>query len=329
MHAITNPIATLLIGRGLGGRAFHAPLLGALAEFDLRAIAGSADALARIPAGGMELIVISTPNQTHFSLARAALEAGCHVVIDKPFTATLGEADALIALAAARGRMLSVFHNRRWDGDYLTVRKLLDERAIGDPVLVEMHWDRFRPAIKSGWREVAAEGAGLLNDLGPHMIDQALQLFGAPKSVTADLCAQREGAQVDDYFDLTLAYDRLRVRIAAATLVSDPRPRFALHGTSGSFVKYGLDPQEQALKDGASPLDSGFANYECDGLLTCIGVERRIPTEPGRYLDYYRAIARAIRDGAMPPVEPAEARAVQRLIVVARQSAAEGRSILL
>lgn len=329
MHTTTNPIATLLIGRGLGGRAFHAPLLGALAEFDLGAIAGSANALSTIAAGGLELVVISTPNQTHFPLARAALEAGCHVVIDKPFTATLDEADALIALAAARGRMLSVFHNRRWDGDFLTVRKLLDERAIGEPVLVEMHWDRFRPAIKSGWREVAAEGAGLLNDLGPHMIDQALQLFGAPKSVTADLCAQREGAQVDDYFDLTLAYDRLRVRVAGATLIADPRPRFALHGTRGSFVKAGLDPQEEALKAGKSPLSPALFLDERPGILTRDGTRTEIPTEPGCYLAYYRGVARAIRDGAAPPVEPADARAVQGLIALAQQSAADGRSIPL
>ena len=329
MLATTDPIATLLVGRGLGGRAFHAPLLGALAEFDLRTIAGSADALAGIAADGLELVVISTPNQTHFPLALAALEAGCHVVIDKPFTATLDEADALIALAAARGRMLSVFHNRRWDGDFLTVRRLLDEGAIGEPVLVEMHWDRFRPAIKPGWREVPAAGAGLLNDLGPHMIDQALQLFGMPRLINADACAQRDGAEVDDYFDLTLAYDGLRVRIAAATLIADPRPRFALHGTLGSFVKAGLDPQEEALKSGASPLGPSFFLDERPGFLFREGASKAVPTEPGRYLDYYRGVARAIRDGAPPPVDAADARAVQWLIAVARQSAADGRSISL
>ena len=329
MLATTDPIATLLVGRGLGGRAFHAPLLGALAEFDLRTIAGSADALAGIAADGLELVVISTPNQTHFPLALAALEAGCHVVIDKPFTATLDEADALIALAAARGRMLSVFHNRRWDGDFLTVRRLLDEGAIGEPVLVEMHWDRFRPAIKPGWREVPAAGAGLLNDLGPHMIDQALQLFGMPRLINADICAQRDGAEVDDYFDLTLAYDGLRVRIAAATLIADPRPRFALHGTLGSFVKAGLDPQEDALKSGASPLGLSFFLDERPGFLFREGASKAVPTEPGRYLDYYRGVARTIRDGAPPPVDAADARAVQWLIAVAHQSAADGRSISL
>ena len=232
-----EPIATALIGRGLGGRVFHGPLLRALREFDLRQVAGSVEAHEAIAAEGIELVVISTPNTTHFPLARAALEAGRHVVIDKPFTVTLDEADALIALAAGRGRQLSVFHNRRWDGDYLTVRQLLADRILGEPVLVEMHWDRFRPAIKPGWREVAADGAGLLNDLGPHMIDQAVQLFGPPLTITADIAAQREGAEVDDYFDVLLAYDRLRVRIGASTLVADPRPRFAVHGTSGSFLK--------------------------------------------------------------------------------------------
>lgn len=329
MPATTDPIATLLIGRGLGGRVFHAPLLGALAEFDLRAIAGSADGLAQIAVEGLELVVISTPNETHYPLARAALEAGRHVVIDKPFTATLDEADALIDLAARCGLMLTIFHNRRWDGDYLTVRNLVAEGAVGEPLLAEMHWDRFRPAIKQGWREVPGDGAGLLNDLGPHMIDQALMLFGAPRSISADLCAQREAARVDDYFDLTLAYDRLRVRIAASTMIADPRPRFALHGTLGSFVKAGLDPQEEALKGGACPLEPHFFLDERPGTLTRDGRATPVPTQAGHYLDFYRAVGSAIRHGTAPPVDPVEARAVQRLLALARQSASEGRAILL
>lgn len=321
------PIRTALIGRGLGGRVFHAPLIGALPAFTLETIAGAAEAEATAVADGIDLVVISTPNTTHFPLARAAIEAGKHVVIDKPFAVTIEEADQLIGLAAGRGTMLAVFHNRRWDGDYLTVRKLLAEGAVGDPLLFEAHWDRFRPEIKQGWREVAAEGAGLLNDLGPHMVDQALCLFGPPVSVTADVLAQRADAQVDDYFDLTFAYGRLRVRLTASTLVAAPRPRFAIHGTRGSFVKYGLDPQEEILKNGGEPNTPGFGRDPRDGTLTVAGESWPVASETGGYIQFYRGVAEAIRDGAPPPVDPADAREGLRLIDLARQSAREGRTL--
>lgn len=321
------PIRTALIGRGLGGRVFHAPLIGALPAFTLETIAGAAEAEATATAEGIDLVVISIPNAAHFPLARAAIEAGKHVVVDKPLTVTAQEADALIALARAYGTLLTVFHNRRWDGDFLTVRKLLAERTLGEPRLIEAHWDRFRPQIKQGWREVAAEGAGLLNDLGPHMIDQTLCLFGSPRTVTADILTQREGAQVDDCFDLTFAYDRLRVRLSASTLVADPRPRFAVHGTAGSFVKYGLDPQEEILKNGGEPNTPGFGRDPRDGTLTIGGESRAVPTETGGYIEFYRRVGAAIRDGAPPPVDPADAREGLRLIELARQSAREGRTL--
>jgi scyllo-inositol 2-dehydrogenase (NADP+) len=322
-----RPIRTGLIGRGLGGRAFHQPLLTALPEFDLAVIAGAADAAATAIAPDLELIVISTPNVTHHTLARAALQAGKHVVIDKPFTVTVEEADDLIQLARAVGRMLTVFHNRRWDGDFLTVRKLLAAGSLGTPLLVEAHWDRFRPAIKAGWREQVGPGTGLLNDLGPHMIDQALCLFGQPIAITADILNQRAEAQVDDYFDLRLDYAHGRVRLAASTLVADPRPRFAVHGTGGSYVKHGLDPQEAALRDGADPLGEEFGRDERDGILTLNDGPRPQPTERGCYADFYRAVAAAIREGAPPPVDPLDARAGLQLIALARESAAQGRTL--
>lgn len=315
-----------LIGRGLGGSVFHAPLIRALPELELAIVAGAADADAAAVADGVDVVVISSPNRTHFPLAEAALEAGKHVVIDKPFTVSVEEADALIALAKARGRMLTVFHNRRWDGDFLTVKKVLPR--LGEMFLFEAHWDRFRRELRPGWKDAADGGAGTLNDLGPHLIDQALLLFGTPEALSADVLAQREGAAVDDYFALTLYYSRRRVVLGASTLVIDPRPRFALHGTEGSFVKYGLDPQEPALKEGADPRSVGEdipANY---GTLTTDAGAERVPTEKGRYLGFYEAVLAAIRDGAPPPVHPTDARDGLRIIELARRSSDEGRVVL-
>jgi scyllo-inositol 2-dehydrogenase (NADP+) len=316
-----------LIGRGLGGTVFHAPLIRALPALELAIVAGRAEAGAEAVAEGIDLVVISSPNRTHFPLAEAALRAGKHVVVDKPFTTSFDEADALIALAKERGRMLTVFHNRRWDGDFLTVRKVLPR--LSEVRLTEMHWDRFRPEIRSGWKDEAEGGAGTLNDLGPHLIDQALLLFGMPEALSADVLAQREGAKVNDYFALTLHYGTMRVVLGASTLVMDPRPRFAIHGTGGSFVKYGLDPQEAALKAGADPGRAGRDVPGNDGVLTTEAGAERVPTEPGRYLGFYEAVVAAIRDGAPPPVDPADARDGLRLIALARRASEEGRRVAL
>jgi scyllo-inositol 2-dehydrogenase (NADP+) len=316
-----------LIGRGLGGTAFHAPLIRALPELALTAWVGAAEAEAAAVAPGIDLVVVSSPNRTHVPLAEAALLAGKHVVIDKPFTVSVDEADSLIALARERGRMLTVFHNRRWDGDYLTVKKVLPR--LGEVRLFEAHWDRFRREIRPGWKDAADGGAGSLNDLGPHLIDQALQLFGRPEAVSADLLAQRGGAAVDDYFALTLEYGAMRVVLGASTLVMDPRPRFAIHGTNGSFVKHGLDPQEAALKAGGDPRSVSRDAAENDGTLTTEAGSERVPTEAGRYLAFYETVVAAIRDGAPPPVDPADAREGLRIIELARRSSEEGRKITL
>ena len=242
-----------LAGYGLGGRAFHAPLIRATRGLDLVAIATTkpvpdartvADPMALAADPDIDLLVISTPNETHFPLARAALEAGKHVVIDKPFAVTTDEADGLIALAKARGRMLTVFQNRRWDGDFRTVRALVDSGRLGDIMLCEMSWDRFRIDLRDSWKDAGGEGTGLFFDLGSHLIDQALLLFGPPEAIAADLAVQRPQAVADDYFSLTLHYGARRVVLGCSTLVAAPRPRFALHGTQGSFVKHGLDPQD-------------------------------------------------------------------------------------
>ncbi|WP_437797822.1 oxidoreductase [Sorangium sp. So ce693] len=336
-----------LVGYGLAGAVFHAPLIRSIPRLRLAAIATRREGQVMadhsgvavhptpevlIAEPGIDLVVIASPNETHFPLARAALEAGKHVVVDKPFTITSAEADELIALAARRGRLLSVFQNRRWDADFRTVRSCIEQGLLGEVASYEAHFDRFRPAIKQGWREQEAPGSGILYDLGAHLIDQALVLFGLPRAVTADLQAQRSGARTVDYFHLTLDYGRRRVIVRSSTLVPEPGPRFAVHGDGGSFLKYGIDGQEDALKAGTRPgvPEWGREDPRWFGtLVTASGERRTIESLPGAYEAYYEAIAAAILDGAPPPVRAEEARDVIRVIEAAMKSAAERRTISL
>lgn len=339
-------IRTGLIGYGLAGRAFHAPLIDAIEGFALAAIGSTrrgevardwpgvpaVSAEAVIGDASIDLVVLATPNTTHAPLARAAIAAGKHVVIDKPLALDAAEGESLAALAAEQQRVLSVFHNRRWDGDFVAVRKLLDRNVLGEVRLYEARWDRFRPKIKPGWREEAAPGSGLLADLGPHLIDQALVLFGKPRAITADVLTQRGEALVDDYFELTLDYGPMRAILSASTLVAAARPRFAVHGTAGSFVKYGLDPQEAWMRAGARPADPGYGQDmpELFGTLTdAAGNATRVPTEHGDYRAFYEGMAHAIADGAPPPVAAADAIDGLRLIEFARRSAAQGRRVAI
>jgi scyllo-inositol 2-dehydrogenase (NADP+) len=320
-----------LAGYGLAGSAFHAPLILAAERMELAAVLTSRNAPQRVDSfdallDRSDLVVIATPNTTHFDLAAAALRAGKHVVVEKPFTVSVDEADQLIALANERGRVLTVFHNRRWDGDFLTVRKAMP--VLGDISLFEANWDRFRPEIKQGWRELPEPGSGVLADLGPHMIDQALQLFGMPEAVSADIAAQRAGAKVDDYFDLTLHYGVMRARLRCSTLIAEPRPRFAIHGSSGSFVKHGFDAQEAALKKGADPRAADFGIDPHDGTLTRPdGTAETVPTERGHYLGFYEGVADAILDGAVVPVDPRDGRDGLLLIDLARRSSELGQRL--
>ena len=338
-------IRTGLIGYGLGGMAFHAPLIDAVPELELAAIVTSRpgpvrdrypdvqvvpDAATLLADPAIELVVVSTPNDTHFALARAALEAGKHVVVDKPFANSVAEAEALIALAGARGSMLSVFHNRRWDSDFLTLRKLLDEGVLGEITLYEARWDRFRPALRDSWHEETGPGGGVLIDLGPHLIDQALTLFGPPESLTADIIAQRQGSLVDDYFELTLHYGRMRAVLSSAAIVPAPRPRFAVHGTQASFIKHGVDPQETQLRAGGRADDPGHGIEApaLHGTLASIdGSRRSIASERGDYRHFYSGVARAVARQGAPPVTPADALAGLRIVELARQSASECRSL--
>jgi scyllo-inositol 2-dehydrogenase (NADP+) len=338
-------IAIGLIGYGLAGKVFHAPLIGAVDGLALAAVATSraeelavdwpgaravTDPQALIADPAIELVVVASPNDTHAPLARAALEAGKHVVIDKPFARDAAEGQAIADLARTKERVLSVFHNRRWDGDFLTVKRLVEAGTLGDLRLVELRWDRFRLEQRAGWKDAAGRGGGVLADLGPHLIDQALLLFGRPDSVSADLATQRAGGATDDYAELTLHYDAMRVIVSATMAVAASRPRFALHGTAGSFVKYGIDPQEALLGDGMTPGAPGYGEEPpaLHGAFTePSGATRPIPTERGDYRRFYEGVVTAIRDGAPPPVDPIDAITGLDLIDLARKSAAEGRRL--
>jgi scyllo-inositol 2-dehydrogenase (NADP+) len=239
---------------------------------------------------------------------------------------TVEEADELIALAEENRRVLSVFHNRRWDADFLTVQEILPR--LGEIMLFEAHWDRFRPQIKQGWREQPEPGGGVFNDLGPHLIDQALQLFGMPEAVSADIAIQRPNAAIDDYFDVTLHYDPLRVCLRCSSMIAAPRPRFAIHGTGGSYVKSGLDPQEAQLKEGMHPSQSAFGVDVTDGTLAARDDRTEpVPTVHGNWLTFYQGVADAILDGASLPVAAHEARDGIALINLARRAAQQGQRL--
>lgn len=339
-------IRTGVIGYGLGGMAFHAPLIDAVPELALAAIATArgdevrsrypgvavTDPVALIADPSIRLVAISTPNDTHFPLAEAALKAGKHVVIDKPFTNSVAEGEALIALAAERGLVLAAFHNRRWDGDFLTVQKLVESGRLGDVMLAEFRWDRFRPEVADSWKEDAGPGTGLLADLGPHLIDQALTLFGEPEALSADLAIQREGARADDYFELTLHYGKRRAVLSASRLMLNQHPRFALHGTKAGFVKYGLDPQEPWMKAGGSANDPRYGvedAAEHGVLVSSDGTRETIVSEQGDYRRFYTGVARAIAEGGVPPVTAADAVLGLRIIELARESLRQGRRVTL
>jgi len=338
-----------LVGYGLAGAAFHAPLIEAEPRLRLRAVVttsradqvhrdhpaarvvASADELLEDPQ--VELVVVAAPNAVHHQLAAAALRAGRHVVVDKPFVLTTAEADELIGLAQAEGRLLSVFQNRRWDSDFLTVKRCLEAGLLGEVSTYVSRFDRFRPAPKGGWREEALAGSGILYDLGSHLIDQALQLFGLPGTLMADVGVQRPGVQADDYVHLVLGYGRLRVLLHAAMVVRAPGPRFEVHGDRGSFVKYGLDPQEEALRAGGRPGDPGWGSEPADhhGTLTteAAGLELsgRLASVPGRYQAFYAAMADAVAGGGPVPVAAEAARDTIMLIEHALVSSREGRVV--
>lgn len=352
-----SPVRAGLIGFGFAGRTFHAPLLLSAPGLVLAAVvsrhpqavhdalgpevAVHADAANLLARDDIDLVVIATPNDSHHPLARAALEAGKAVVVDKPFTLDAREAEDLIALAAQRGLLLSVFHNRRWDGDFLTVQALLASGRLGRLVHMESHFDRFRPQVRARWREAGGPAGGLWIDLGPHLLDQALQLFGWPQALTADIAALRDGAQTDDWFDARLRYaSGLIVTLHASALAACAGPRFVLHGTRGGYRKWGLDAQEDALRAGQRPDPADLAAWGADpqaGELRVLPADdltpndeptvQSWPTLNGRYPDYYSAICAALRGQGPNPVPATQALAVMRLLALGRQSAMDRREL--
>jgi predicted dehydrogenase len=344
MTTSTQPIGVAVLGYGLAGQAFHAPLIAATAGLELRAIVSSrpiavradwpeVEVLARLDAAlerdDIALIVVATPDALHADQAIAALEAGRHVVVDKPFAQTLGEAERIAAAATRTTRVLSVFQNRRWDSDFLTLRRLIADGELGEVVQFESHFDRFRPMVVDRWKE--RPGAGVWQDLGPHLVDQALQLFGAPLAVYADLAGQKPGAPVADYAHILLRYERLRVILHAGQIVHDASLRYAVHGTSGSFIKHGLDPQESQSKAGLRPGDPAWGIDPSPGVLVRQGAGGpvRSPVEPARgdYPSFYSGVRDAIATGAPPPVTAEEALMVMRVIDAGHRSHSERREI--
>jgi predicted dehydrogenase len=346
-----------LLGFGFAGQTFHAPLLRSTPGLRITAVASSRPALVHAALGpevlvhadpqavlsrdDVDLVVIATPNATHAPLARAALLAGKAVVVDKPFALDAEEARGLVELAESRQQLLSVFHNRRWDGDFLTVRALLATGQLGRITHAALHFDRFRSQVRPRWREAAGPGGGLAIDLLPHLLDQALQLWGQPVAVQADIAALRDGAQTDDYAHATLRYvDGLRVELHASALAAHAGPRFVLHGTRGGYRKWGLDTQEDQLKAGARPEpehpDRWGADHQTGELLLAADPQQpdalqasAWPTQNGNYPAYYSAICAALRGQAANPVPAREALVVMQWLDLARRSALERRELAL
>jgi predicted dehydrogenase len=340
-----------LIGFGLAGQAFHAPVVRGVKGMELACILERHGTKAKekypdvrvartldemLTDKSIQLCVVATPNDSHFSYTKACLEAGRDVVVDKPFTPTLAEAEQLVRLAADRGRLVTVYQDRRWDGDFQTLKKLLKSGEVGAVAEYEARFDRFRLEAKANaWRESAdSAAAGVLWDLGPHLIDQALVLFGEPETIWASAYCQRKVSQVDDSFDVQMEYPRLRAMLRARIIAYAPGPHFLIHGTEGSFVKYGMDPQEEILRSKNCPdgpawgADWGEEPEERWGTLSRVGGEtRRVKTERGDYRGFYANVRDAIEKGSTLDVTPEQALRTMRGVLLAHKSSREGRRV--
>ncbi len=336
-----------LIGFGLAGRYFHAPLLR-LAGFEIPAVVSTrrdeirevlpgADVLANDAAlfarKDVDLVVIATPTQAHFAQTRAALEAGKHVVVDKPVTVTSTEARALAQLARQHKRLLTVFQNRRWDADFLTLRKLLDRNRLGQINGYHVRWDRFRPEPSASWRNLPEPASGMVYDLGSHLIDQVLVLFGRPDWLQADVFTQRPGAQTEDGFEILMAKDKLRITLGVSYLASEGGWRFRVHGSEASFLKAELDPQEGQSRAGIQPEDPQFGVEEPSvwGKIVygATGKSETIPSERGCWAEFYHQVRNSILDGTPPPVTADEAADVIEMIEAVYRSSREGKRVAL
>lgn len=340
-----GPLRAVVIGYGVAGSAFHAPIIEAVDGLTVAAIVTGNPERARtarsrypgaeiVPdtdrlwrlADRLDLAVIATPNRTHLPLGLEVLEAGLHVVVDKPLAATSADARRLMEEARRRDRILTVYHNRRWDGDFLTLRWLVASARLGEVWRFESRFERWRPTPKPGWRQSPdpADAGGLLYDLGPHLVDQALQLFGPVREVHAELDARRPGARVDDDVFLSLTHETgVRSHLWMNAISARSGPRFRVLGSGGSWTKEGLDVQEERLRAGRDPREPGFGEEPEArwGTLHDGAAERFTPTAPGSYTAFYTALRDALIHGTPVPVDPADALATLEVIEVAQRNA--------
>lgn len=337
-----KPINTAICSFGMSGRVFHAPFINVNPGFNFYAVWERTKNLAQekypnvktyrtledmLADDLVELVIVNTPNYTHYGYVKKALEAGKHVVVEKPFTIRVEEGNELIALAKKKNKKLSVFQNRRYDSDYKTIKKVVEAKLLGDLVEVEMHFDRYKEELSPKvHKEIPGPGTGSLYDLGSHLIDQALQLFGMPQKIFADIQAMRPISKVDDYFELLFYYERMRVRIKSSYVVREPLPGYIFHGLKGSFIKPKTNVQEEMLDAGKVPgnkdwgtepeSERGLLNTEVNGK----EVREYIPSEQGNYGEYYDGIYEAIRNGKPLPVTAEEGVNVIKVIEAAYRS---------
>ncbi len=348
---MNSSIKTALASFGMSGLVFHGPLLKVNKGFDVVSILERTKNISEkmfpnanivrtyneiLENPAIELVVVNTPDQFHFEMVKQALQRGKHVVVEKPITQKSGEAEELIKLANEMGLVFTVFQNRRWDGDFRTVQKVLTEKKLGRVVEFESHYDRYRTAITPNtWKEEADEFGGVLYNLGSHMVDQVYVLFGKPKSVSAHLKIVRTGGEVSDYYDIRLEYERFSAILKCSYLVKSPGPRYSIYGEFGTFHKFGIDPQEELLKAGNLPIGDNWGTepetewgtlfYEKDG----IDFNEKIETLPGEYNIFYNNVFNAIRNGAELKVKPEETVEVLKILEACVVSNREKRTVLL
>ena len=332
-----------LIGFGFAGRVFHAPVIRAVDGLRLEAIVqrhGDPDpkysdvefvrSVDKLLTRKLDLIVVATPNTSHHALAKQCLRAGHHVLVDKPFTITLPEAEELVALAKQEQRIVTVYQDRRYTGDFATVQQVVSEGVLGRIVAYEAHFDRFRPELRSGaWREQKLPGSGVWYDLGPHLFDQALLLFGVPDAIHADIRIERDGAVVDDAFDVTLYYRHARAHLRSSLLAAPVGPTWIVRGTKGMFIKYGMDPQEAALREGRTPDEPDWDSEPPDryGKIITADETRTVPTRRSSFTHYYENVRDAILGTAELAVSPEWSLDVMRGLLLAVESSRKGAPV--
>lgn len=346
-----NQIRTGIIGFGLSGRVFQAPFLNINPRFKISKICSSrkaeinsvypsvevvSDVNKILNDPEIDLVIVSSPNTEHYPQAKTALHNGKHVIVEKPFVTKIEQGEELIGLANKKGKILTVFQNRRWDGDYKTVKEIINSETLGSISEYEVHFDRFRPENDlSNWRSHALPGSGVFFDLGPHLIDQAIDLFGMPEAVFGDIRIARQEGVVDDTFEVTLYYKNHRAKLKAGVLVKELGPHFIIHGTKGSFVKFGLDPQENLLKQGAIPSNKnwGADDEKMYGTLNIImnGSDSvsKVKTQNGNYMGFFDNVADSILEGKLLEVKPETALQNIRVILSAIESSKQRKVIKL